>query len=92
LPAFYIAVYESYARPVPSSASATSLMSEEGQEGGREGGRGGWGWKLASVMSVAGATLPVVGVLSFASFLLGVGIGWSHGRGPARTGKFVTVG
>lgn len=91
-PAFYIAVYESYAQPVPSSASAASLVSEEGQVGGQTRERGGWVWKVASVVSLAGATLPVVSVLSFASFLLGVGIGWSHGKGPPRTGKFVTLG
>lgn len=79
--AFYIAVYESYANPAPSSAA-----------GGQKSERGGWGWKVASVVSLAGATLPVVSVLSFASFLLGVGIGWSYRKGPARTGKFVTIG
>jgi len=76
-PAFYIAVYEAYASP-PSPAA---VREEEKR-------RGGWLWRAASLVGAVNAAVPLLGLVSFASLLVGVGVGRYQGWGPhsARTG------
>ncbi len=84
LPAFYVAVYESYAHPASCTATTGAACAGKGKTH--------LGWRVASWLSVAGATLPVVSILSFGTFLLGVGMGWSKARAQGRAGGHLTMG